>query len=268
MFRRKRKNGLVRSGLTLLELVVVMAILAALAGIIIPMMPGLVQKADTTAGLTNLDEVVKAVQLYAAEHNNLYPNNFDSLLDSKGALLSTVPPGTGAPGSGVATWFTKGSSNTTSADVAALYQAGITSAVPTISQPSPLGDWSPTYFPYGPDSTVAPTPVALSSANLAYVNSNVVAGLFGVPTSGTYVIFGLGKYSTISGSALAQPPVYFSTTQGYDPDHAYARFGLVFQTADANGPLLAAKFLGAVAMDYNGLENQDQQMYTNQLINH
>ena len=44
MFRRKRKNGLVRSGLTLLELVVVMAILAALAGIIIPMMPGLVQR--------------------------------------------------------------------------------------------------------------------------------------------------------------------------------------------------------------------------------
>jgi prepilin-type N-terminal cleavage/methylation domain-containing protein len=44
MFRLVRKGFVVRSGLTLLELVVVMAILAALAGILIPLMPNMIGK--------------------------------------------------------------------------------------------------------------------------------------------------------------------------------------------------------------------------------
>ena len=265
MFRHTRKRPIVCSGLTLLELVVVMGILVALAGIIIPLMPGLVEKAASTAGATNLDEIDKAVQLFASQNNNMYPNDYDSLVDSSGNLQSYVPNGFGA-------WFSTGSSSTLSADLSALNIAGISNVVPMIAQPTgTIGDWSPTYFPYGTDSTVTPTPVALSGTGtgaLAYVNGSIAANLFAVPTDGRYVIFGLGKYSTISGVTMAQPPVYFSATNGYDPDHKYARFGLVFQTAGAGGTaLISAKFLGAVVLDYYGLDNQDQLLYQNQMVN-
>jgi Tfp pilus assembly protein PilE len=275
MFRRNVNSRPARSALTLVELVVVLAILAALAGIVIPLMPGLVAKSNSTAGMTNLDEIVKAVQLYASQHNSEFPNDYDSLVDSSGALQSYVPNGFGS-------WFSQGtsgtggsgtgSSSTLSADLAALSLVGIDHVVPMSTQPTgTIGDWSPTYFPYGTDATVIPTPVALggSGGGLAYVNGSVAAGLFAVPSDGRYVIFGLGKFSTISGVTMAQPPVYFSATNGYDPDHRYARFGLVFQTAGAGGTaLIQAKFLGAVAIDYYGLQNQDQQMYQNQMVNH
>jgi hypothetical protein len=158
-----------------------------------------------------------------------------------------------------------------SADLSALSLVGIDHVVPMIAQPAgTIGNWSPTYFPYGTDSTVAPTPVALggSGGGLAYVNGSVAAGLFAVPADGRYVIFGLGKYSTISGVGMAQAPVYFSATNGYDPDYVYARFGMLFQTAGAGGTaLINAKFLGAVAMDYYGLHTQDMQLYQNQMVN-
>jgi type II secretory pathway pseudopilin PulG len=251
--------------LTLLELVVVMGILAALAGILVPLMPGLVAKSNSTAGMTNLDEIAKAVQLYASQHNNEYPNDYDALVDSSGNLQSYVPNGFGS-------WFTAGSSSTLSADLSALSFVGISNVVPMIPTPSgTIGNWNPTYFPYGTDATVTPTPVALggTGGGLAYVNGSVAAGLFGVPADGRYVIFGLGKYSTISGVTMAQPPVYLSATNGYDPDHVYARFGLVFQTAGSGGTaLISAKFLGAVAIDYYGLDGQDQLMYQNQMVNH
>ena len=93
MFRHVRKSLAVRSGFTLLELVVVIAILAALAGILVPLLPGLVGKAGTAAGATNLGEAAKAVQLYAAQNNDQYPDQLDSIVDDGGAIASYVPNG-------------------------------------------------------------------------------------------------------------------------------------------------------------------------------
>ena len=268
MFRRPGNGFTVRSGLTLLELVVVMAILAALAGILIPLMPGLVQKSSTTAGATNLDEIDKAMQLYASQNGGFYPDQLDSLADSSGDLLSYVPNGFGS-------WFQQGTAANVTADygtlggMSPLLDAGINYVVQPIAQPTgTVGDWSPTYFPYGTNATTPPTPAAITQ--LAYVQPSVVQNLFGagLPLDGRYVIFGLGKYSTIVGKGMAQAPVYFDSTQGKDPDHAYSRFGVIFQTAGAGGaPLITARYLGSVAMDYYGLKNTDQMFYQNQLIN-
>jgi type II secretory pathway pseudopilin PulG len=260
MFRRPVSGLAIRGGLTLLELVVVMAILVALAGLLIPLMPGLFSKASTAAGATNLDEINKAVQLYATQHNDLYPNNLDSIVLTSGNLASYVPPGLSGP------WFSQGNSTTLSADLSSLSIAGISKVVEMIEKPDAVGDWNPTYFPYGDNADTAPSPVAIS--HLAYVDPTVAAGLFAVPSDGRYVMLGLGKYSAISGEGMVQAPVFFSATGTQDPDHVYARYGLVFQTAGAGGKALTtAKYLGSVAFDYYSLKNGDQMIYQNQMVN-
>ena len=240
MFRRVRKSLVFRGGLTLLELVVVMAILAALAGILIPLMPGVVQKSSTTAGAANLDEIDKAMQLYASQNAGFFPDRLDSLVDSSGALLSYVPNGFGS-------WFQQGTSANVTADygslggMSPLLDAGINYVVQPIAQPSPAGNWNPTYFPYGADATTPPTPTAITQ--LAYVKPSAVQSVFGagLPADGRYVIFGLGKYSSIVGKGMAQAPVYSSSTEGQDPDHTYSRFGVIFQTAGAGGAPLVTR---------------------------
>ena len=61
-----------------------------------------------------------------------------------------------------------------------------------------------------------------------------------------FVVFGLGQFATICGNGIDGAPVWYNPTPGQDPDSTYARFGLVFQTANASGALSTAKFLGVV----------------------
>jgi type II secretory pathway pseudopilin PulG len=68
-------------GLTLVELVVVMAILIAVAGILIPVLPGLIGRAETSARATNDSEIYKWVQTYEASTSQ-FPFDWDSLVDS------------------------------------------------------------------------------------------------------------------------------------------------------------------------------------------
>ena len=77
---RRRRDHHARGGLTLLELVVVMAILIALAGILVPVFPDLLARASTSTGATNLTEVAKAVQMYQGLYRS-YPDLLDSLVD-------------------------------------------------------------------------------------------------------------------------------------------------------------------------------------------
>jgi type II secretory pathway pseudopilin PulG len=58
-------------GFTLLELVVVMFILMALAAIIVPLFPSMVERAHRASQATNESEITKAVQLYQGLYGNL-----------------------------------------------------------------------------------------------------------------------------------------------------------------------------------------------------
>ena len=53
-----------RRGLTLMELVVVMFILMALAAIMVPLFPSMVERAHRASQATNESEITKAVQMY------------------------------------------------------------------------------------------------------------------------------------------------------------------------------------------------------------
>jgi len=98
-----KPSSTTRRGLTLIELVVVMTILIALAGLLIPMLPSLLTRAHTSTCSTNMGETCRrsrpTQQLYQG-----YPSDWDALTDGKtvvnylagGQAVATWPIGQGA----------------------------------------------------------------------------------------------------------------------------------------------------------------------------
>ena len=94
----KCKNRMTRTGLrglTLLELVVVMTILIALAGILVALFPGFLRLAHTSTGATNLSDLNRVFHTYN-QVNRGWPNGLDNLHDGTN-LYSRLP---GDPTSG------------------------------------------------------------------------------------------------------------------------------------------------------------------------
>ena len=82
-----------RRGLTLMELVVVMAILVALASILVPIFPSMLERAHRSTQATNASELTKAIQLYLSTNGSL--NGCDLLTDGT-TVINYLPAVTGA----------------------------------------------------------------------------------------------------------------------------------------------------------------------------
>lgn len=67
LFNRKKKDN---KGFTLVELVIVVAILAILVGLLAPQYTKYVEKSRKSADTANMDEMVRAVQVYSADPAN------------------------------------------------------------------------------------------------------------------------------------------------------------------------------------------------------
>lgn len=67
MFKFLKEKKKDNKGFTLVELVIVIAILAILVGLLAPQYTKYVEKARKSADASNMDEMVKAVQVYAVD---------------------------------------------------------------------------------------------------------------------------------------------------------------------------------------------------------
>lgn len=96
-FLRERKKD--NKGFTLVELVIVIAILAILVGILAPQYTKYVEKSRKSADASNMDEMVKAVQVYAVD-NAIVRENTDVTvtiqLTKDGVKGATTGEGTNA----------------------------------------------------------------------------------------------------------------------------------------------------------------------------
>src|SRR5262249_28891946 len=86
-----------QSGFTLLELVVVVAVLVILAGFVLPKLDLFQLKANKGVAAANMSGTSRYIQQYRIQ-NNVYPDNWDSLMDNTGTALWVPGDPSGAPG--------------------------------------------------------------------------------------------------------------------------------------------------------------------------
>lgn len=234
------KKSLCRTGLTLLELVVVLVILVALAGILVPLLPGMIDRAHTAEHATNISEVNKAVETFNVMHRG-YPNNLDNL--TAWSVLSGSGANSACSG--------QLESKTLSGDeLLALNSAGLTNVYTLTTS----GSRDLVTAPYSATAAIA---LSSSTAGLSTVAATRLYNLT-ASSSEKYVVFGLGTGCTMIGHGLPEAPLHFSDENGTagDPTKTYARFGLVFRVSDTGGVALErAQFVGAVALHEGGVTN-------------
>jgi prepilin-type processing-associated H-X9-DG protein len=92
----RRPRGLL--AFTLIELIVVIGIIATLAGLLLPALARAKESGRSTACLSNLRQLGLALQLYAEENNNRMPFMYDQTLPTNGIPATNSPPATNAAG--------------------------------------------------------------------------------------------------------------------------------------------------------------------------
>jgi len=241
-------------GLTLIELVVVLAILVALVGLVLAFFPGLVARASRSTAASSIQDIARAVQINYTTTLS-YGSGYDSLINTNGSALFTGINTVSASQMSV--------SSLNASDSAALSNAGITYVYHVGASAN--------------DSTFAVTrtnnPITIQNgAPVAVLNNSAsdlkdtLRGNYVVTGTPTYVVFGLNRGATLVGanSILQDAPVRAGTSATENPTTSYQRYGLVFLIEGTTSR--TAKFLGAVAFTSTGIltaEDNLQQYFAN-----
>jgi len=239
-----------RKGLTLIELVVVMTILVALAGLLVPTFASMLTRGHTSTCSTNIGESDKAVQEYQQLYGR-YPNNLDAL--GNGSTLinyfagGALNPGSGTSGTGAGSGAGGQISayTLTQTDITNLSNAGITaiqSMTPAAVALSGSNGFDPTFNYYSDYASPGPAasnsiPVAVGTT-VAQIDPTSTAGAailnkLNLPLTGTYVVFGIGQRCDMVGKTIATAPLHYGDTVPLNPEYGYERLVCVFKTQDS-----------------------------------
>src|SRR5262245_37921794 len=243
-----------RRGLTLLELIVVLVLLIALAGIVIPLLPSMLGRSETASGATSQTETYKWIQTYEQLYFG-YPRDWDALTD--GTVKITYVRG----GPDVVL-----DSGLTAEEADALSAAGITRLqlmVEAATGTTPPPPENKTFDPYqSPDfATNGLTPAAGTRLVVLTLSGQKALNQGdGITSTGKFVVFGFGKRASIVGKGVANAPVVFRDDGSKTPDKVYCRYGVVFQVANITGALERARFVGTCNFKGGGVFTSDDDL--------
>jgi type II secretory pathway pseudopilin PulG len=241
-----------RAGLTLLELVVVLAVLVAIAAILVPLLPEYLGKGNQSAAATNMGELDKAIQTFRTTYSR-QPNYFDSLLTADGNLSGLLPSNADGVAGGALDVLTLGTTQN-SGPASRLSREGITAvynilgAVPATTD-AMYADFHATLNPY---TTSPPASRPVASNKVAILKSSTsIPGLI-LDSTHKYAVFGIGKYCNLCGpdGIVKEAPVYGQHSQENTPSTTYQRFAAVYDIGlpDADTSKYNAKFIGVIAI--------------------
>jgi len=249
-----------RKGLTLIELTVVLLILVALAGVLVPYLSGYIERGHGASSADNMKELVKSWELYRVKFLNSsthqptpgYPDRLDSLVETGGNnLFSRLDAELTANLTSTAL---------TAVQAASLADSGITGvydhraaadfpAVAPFVPSATFGDEVEGHYA----TTLGTVRNLAAMGRVAIVSPAWVANHLNAEPAGTYVAFGVGARCAAVGKVMADAPVHFNEN-GQDPNGVYSRFIVVFQIP---GPAAAvgfkARFAGVLSSHGCGL---------------
>jgi type II secretory pathway pseudopilin PulG len=266
--------------MTLIELSVVLLVMVGLAGVAVPYVAGMADKAhDSTTGST-ISQLNQSIASFRGNHNAL-PDRLETLVDASGALYSKLMSQVNYAGK---TFGTPVALNATA--VVSLKKAGLTSVLNNLSSPAQgnatFGSTNGT--PVTVSTTVKLAPVA----PLAWSNSSATTGVAEhlayalggnldqysdneidsdhstagkKPGCYTYFGLGIGDNNEMIGSSMQSAPILFMPNGDMNPEKKYARFIAIMKVhtkvahdgtcPDTEQP---ASFVGTVAaMDFKAL---------------
>lgn len=238
----KRLNSLKKS-LTLIELVVVMLILVALAGILVPRFPGVLTQAHVAATTTNVPSIESAVQSRSLLKSGDIGSRFDSLIDSNGVVPDYMPGNT--------FWEPL---TLTNEDIAALGTIGVAEVI-TANASGALTDEDATF---GSHDGAPAAPATLCAMTAAGATTMLQSFNVAPDANSRYIALGIGQQCTLVGggddAAFSEAPVHFGDTAQTRSNVAYTRYFLIVEIANRGTGNEEARLLGAAAPHENGLE--------------
>lgn len=266
-----------RSAFTLLELVVVIAILAVLAGILVAKFPTLLNRANNTAWLSNLVELDKAISAYHAANGGEYPDGWDSLMldPNSGEQRYSAVGATAETGEDDVNYFVEQTQvrAITEVQLALLRNAGIHTVQRMRADPF-TGGFGATYFAYGNGLYRNPATLQVGS-NLVFLRQQNGTYLFRpqkiyLDDTRDYILLGVGQACTLMGAAgwSKDCPVLRHSDGCLDPANSYCRALAIFDVGEtgssggsATGVRGAARFIGTVAVGTAGLKFSDEMLH-------
>ena len=230
-------NKKIKNNFTLVEIAVVLVVLVALAGLVVPKALGYAQRSHSSTGAANIANLESNIARYQME-SFAYPDNWDSLLDASGDIysdLSDEPPAVN-----VFSTITL-----TEEHVEALEHAGIENVLDCVDdvEPGSFGSFS------------VPNAIEVGDTLAVVANTSIIPALFGnnwnTTANDIYFAFGIGENVTAIGKTISSAPVDFP--EGAEtPEDSYRRFIAIFHV-DPTEDHAALKFVGVVANDHNEL---------------
>jgi prepilin-type N-terminal cleavage/methylation domain-containing protein len=246
-----------RVGLTLIELIIVLAILSVLAMIVIPRMDGLQNNANHAAAAASVSDTVRYLQTWRVSKLR-YPDGWDSLTDGT-AMWNVWNPGTKTKGLH-ATFSATGKFNQgtlTAEDVAGLRAIGIVTmydVTPALANSKRPGDM----FATARELTGTPAGVFVNASsgagqniiNRVYrknPNTGAVPNTGELPTGRKLLALGIGPLNEMIGKLAMEAPAYANV----DSSLVYNRNLVLFEVGDS----ARAIFRGVVAADGDLLDD-------------
>lgn len=244
-------------GFTLVEMLVVVAILVALAGMILPKLDKEQLRANKGIAANNMAGLSRYVQLYYSRHN-LYPDRWDSLLTGGTTLWVPGAPGTtpgldpqlvGGPPDGSPHKLTV-STALTELEVRSLSRIGIATVLDraTSSTAAP-GNAFNVARPLAEDGLVATLNNASDDDAKAivdgiYPENKLSTGVSGtIPAGKRLVVFGFGPINSAIGDVLQECPTYANT----DSTQYYNRLLCIFEVDSGGSRAQLKKVVGGDA---------------------
>jgi prepilin-type N-terminal cleavage/methylation domain-containing protein len=235
-----------RDGLTLIELVVVIAILSAIAGLVTSFFPGMVQRSSGAVGGASAMDLVRALERHRTRAGR-FPDGYDSLIEAPYTLYSAIP---------TAARRQLKPKDLDNADRSVLHSYGITT---TWMHAAPDGQ-AVTWQPLSNTKALDVTAGGFAADDVAALDASRIDPdvLFGRGTrrgtvNESFVVLGIGDRCSLVGAdrELSRAPTTPGASASLDPHDHYMRYAFVFRLdRDDRRPL---QFLGTVAFAETGI---------------
>lgn len=257
-----------RRGLTLIELVVVMAIVAVLAAMVIPRLDFLKGQAEHATSAGTQADIGTIIQTFKSSSGK-YPS-FDTLISTSGSLFTKLQAQTAGsfleattiPGASSGTgWYRSFSdggfqfgykhneagtdASSSASDAVDIVNEGSAGALTLATVKTTGGDMSGigasirnAIYPGGATYTAAtngPDGIAGNEDDTAATTTQLPAGT--IPSTSKLVVFGVGPKSNLIGNVMGSAPI--STMAADDPKSTYCRYFVIFEIFSNGSP---AKF--------------------------